>query len=126
MGEQTSPSDVSKSNAQDLTTISLRKTTKERLKPHGQKGQTWDSVVLNLVDNVERAIDSVTKNMSMPVFMKTDSEAGEVQVGTVRCSVIAGKPPRIVGDLELFDAYKEAIEKEICSRCEALDILGKL
>lgn len=111
---------------QELTTISIRKATKERLKPHGQKGQTWDSVVLGLVDSVENQIEPVIQDMKLPVFLKTSTEASEIQVGHIQCSIIEGCPPRIIGDLDLFPAYKEAIEKDLATRCGVLEELGKL
>ncbi len=110
MGEQNIPSDET-CNDQELTTISLRKCTKERLKPHGQKGQTWDNIVLNLVESVEGTCTNFANDVVLPVYMKNPSGEGEIQVGHVKCNIVAGKPPKVKGELELFEVYKEVLKE---------------
>jgi len=37
------------------TTISIKKNTKNRLEKYGRKGQTWDELINEILDEIENA-----------------------------------------------------------------------
>jgi len=39
----------------EYTTISIKKKTKNRLEKHGRKGQTWDELINEMLDEIENA-----------------------------------------------------------------------
>jgi len=56
---------------EDLTTISIKKSTRERLRTYGQKGTTWDKLLNELMDEVD-TLNAATSDLTRELQGKNE------------------------------------------------------
>lgn len=114
--------ECNRDTGRELTSLPVSRDTKEKLKIHGEMGQTWDRVLSNVIVDLERlqAGCCVPKDQTVPMFIDTGLHK-PVEIGTCKLFTQKGTGGeiKILGRIEIRDEYKElvtdGISRYICT-----------